>query len=127
MDRVVLTICHEPPPGTNAQRKMHWAKRAQLMQTWRQLAYVAWLDAGRPVVEHPVITATFHYRTNRVRDPDNPYDGLKPIIDGLKRYAWPGDDDAKTIRLNPISIAVDKTNPRVEIAIESADDSGGAS
>lgn len=125
MERVTLTIPAPPPPGINRQDTMHWAARARLRTRWRELAYGAWLEAGRPVIDRPEVTVTLYYSTRRHRDTDNAAAAIKPIIDGLKGHAWPGDDDAETITLLPIRMAVDAEHPRVEITLNRA--SGGGS
>lgn len=121
--RVTLTIPGDPPPGTNAQHRMHWRAVAKLRGYWRTQAWYAWLAAGKPRFEHPRVTVRFVYRQNRRRDLDNLGVAIKPIIDGLRdgghaeRGAF-ADDDAASIDLRPIELSVDASRPRVEVVLE---------
>lgn len=119
MQPVVLVIDSPPPPSLNRQERMHWAARKRLRDRWRRLVQVAWLAAGRPKVVHPRVTVRLYYPGRRP-DPDNAVAAVKPILDGLKGYAWPGDDDASSVELGSVEVYTDRKRPRVEVVLESS-------
>lgn len=117
MSRAVIVVSSPPPPSLNRQERMHWAARKRLRDRWRRMVRVAWLAAGRPKFRRPRIAVRFFYPGRRP-DPDNAVAAVKPILDALKGYAWPGDDDAGSIELGPVELYVDRNRPRVEIVLE---------
>jgi len=114
-ETVVLTISHAPPPGLNAQERMHWAKRRELRRLWAEFAWAEWYKAGRPRFWRPEVEVRLYYKTHRTRDWANAAAAVKPILDGLKGFAFE-DDDTEHIRL-VLSIEVDANKPRVEIVL----------
>lgn len=114
-EAVVLTIPHAPPPSLNAQERWHWTKRRELRRLWAEFAWAAWYEAGRPRFRWPEVEVRLFYPTLRKRDWDNAAAAAKPILDGLKGFAFE-DDDTEHIRL-VLSIEVDSNKPRVEIVL----------
>lgn len=96
---------------------MHWAARKRLRDRWRTLVRVAWLAAGRPKVQSPRITVRLYYPGRRP-DPDNAVAALKPLLDGLKGLAWPGDDDPGSVEIGGVELYTDRRRPRVELVLE---------
>lgn len=121
MTTVRLVIPGDPPPSLNQQERMHWAKRQRIRDWWARQAWMVWLEAGRPRFERAAVRYHLYYRTSRKRDADNCVAACKPILDGLKKHAFP-DDDARTIVILPPAIGADRKNPRVEIEIVELED-----
>ena len=122
---VTLVIPSPPPPSLNRQERLHWAKRKRLREWWAQQAWLAWLRAGKPRFERPIIQYQLYYRTNRLRDADNAIASCKPILDGLKGHAFE-DDHSGVVTILPPVIDVDSDTPRVEIVIREAKVEGTA-
>ena len=62
------------------------------------------------------VTARFFFRTRRRRDRDNLLASLKPAFDGIADARVVA-NDAGMIHM-PVEQYVDRTDPRVEIAVE---------
>lgn len=84
---------HIPAPREwiNANRRDHWAARAELVRTWRSAAYYAAVQARLPKGLAKVrIDAVLRFRTNRHRDAPNYHPTLKAVVDGLATSKRPG-------------------------------------
>jgi crossover junction endodeoxyribonuclease RusA len=92
----------------NMNKKLHWAKKREIVAAWRQAACVygrqsRWKDIGPTVVR-----VTFHVGANRRRDPHNWAPTIKPIVDGFTDAGfWPDDNVAWVAIVDPVFV-VDK-------------------
>lgn len=114
---MILTIPGRPWRSKNEERDLHWGDILRYQSLWAKLAWVAWVEAGRPGFDRCTVTVRLFFPCNARRDRDN-YSGagLKGLLDGLKGRAYPDDADG-VIDLRPVEFHVDKARPRVEIEL----------
>ena len=64
------------------------------------------------------VGVVFYHKTKRKRDEDNAMGSLKAAYDGMVAAGLVGDDDWKHMSRKVPKFRIDKTFPRVEIALE---------
>jgi hypothetical protein len=81
-----------PAERLSLNKKLHWAKRSELVAHWRQAAFVAGRNSGFRDIGPSVVTVRFTVAQHRRRDPHNFVATVKPIVDGLvDAKFWPDD------------------------------------
>lgn len=63
------------------------------------------------------VTATFFFKNNRRRDPDNAMGAIKAVYDGIVDAGLVVDDDAKHMKRGEPEFDVDPEHPRVVLTI----------
>lgn len=93
------------PPSLNALFNMHWAKRNNVKQMWRQWIQIEAKRQALPKISGPIqIGVTFFVKKHLKQiDPDNL--SVKPIFDGLVPQVLDG-DSAEVIK--EIRIRIEK-------------------
>ena len=119
---VTLIIPRCPPRSLNRLLRMHWARRQELMELWRQEVAVAAMRAGRPKFKAAKIRLRLYYDRHPLPDLDNALAAAaKLVLDGLVASGIIPDDDARHVRgLTLAELAVDRKNPRVEVEVSEA-------
>ncbi len=117
MGTPMIVVLPLPPRELSPNARPHWAVKARAVRRYREAAYLSSL-AERPVHPLPLarVTSRFFFRTRRRRDRDNLLASLKPAFDGIAD-AKVITNDAGMIHM-PVEQYVDRTDPRVEIAVE---------
>ena len=64
------------------------------------------------------VTATFFFKDDRRRDPDNAMGAIKAVYDGIVDAGLVIDDDAKHMKRGEPEFDVDPSYPRVVLTIE---------
>lgn len=117
--KVTLLIPRRPLPGQNKQERTYFRHRHEMRKLHADEAAAAWQNAGAPVFAHPKITIRLYYHHPSARgDLDGCFAAIKPLLDGLKRRAWPYDDTRKRFDLAMPEQLVDRVRPRIEIDLE---------
>jgi len=106
-----------PSYNLNPNARPHWRKKAQAVRSYREIAYLLAL-VDRPPAPWTVahVTCRFYFRDLRRRDRDNLLASMKPAFDGLADARVIA-DDAGLIH-QPVEMAVDRGDPRVEVTVE---------
>lgn len=118
MSHVFLTITLPiPHKCLSPNARPHWATKAKQTKIHRQRAKIATLEvlAGN---KPPAVTGyrlAFFFPTNRNRDDDNAMASCKAYRDGIAE-ALRVDDSTLALAGRP-TLAVDASNPRVEITL----------
>jgi len=105
-----------PDKALSPNARVHWAKKAKLTKSYRDVAAWATVVATRPMNpfwKKASYTARFYFKDDRRRDADNAIASLKSALDGVADAGlvvndfalWPERPEFHT----------DKENPRVEI------------
>lgn len=116
----VIVTLPLPSRDLSPNARGHWGKKARAAKKARNDGYLATV-AARIDCQHktPFKTAeahtTFYVRDNRRRDADNLLASLKPSFDSMVDAGLLV-DDCGLVHM-PMTIAVDKLRPRVEILI----------
>jgi hypothetical protein len=114
---VTLVIDRRPPVSPNTLNGGKRREKWQHDRTYRTEAFAAWCNAGRPAYERPRVVVRCYARGDRkVRDRDNQYAAVTPLLNGLKTHAFP-DDDTDTIDLC-VEWHVDNRWEHIEIDLE---------
>ena len=121
---VTLIIPRCPPRSLNRLLRMHWARRHELMELWRQEVAVAAARAGRPRFKAAEVRLRLFYDRYPLPDLDNALAAAsKLVLDGLVRAGILPDDDARHVRgLTIAELAVDRAEPRVEVEVTAVED-----
>jgi hypothetical protein len=96
---IILTI-PKASPSLNSTTRAHWRKYYDQKKLWRQLVWVAKIEAkiyGEPMLEHFRITITRY--AGRLLDIDNLVGGVKPLVDSLKDLCLIVDDSPDRMAL----------------------------
>lgn len=102
MNDIIFTIQFDPGVlSPNRIKGRHWAVTAPLRARARAAARQAWMAAGRPKSEGPVVVNLVIYR-GRVMDNDNAIAACKPIFDGIFNGQITPDDSARWVRIGEI-------------------------
>lgn len=97
----VLTFPWERPP-LNANQRLHWAKKASLTRTVRDLAFLYARRLPKPQA-HITVQLVWVVTDRRRRDSDNIYPTFKAMCDGLVDAGIvPDDTPAYMNKLGPI-------------------------
>jgi len=121
LDPLIVTLPLPPKSlSPNASHGGHWAAKARAIRDYRWAAKMACLSALRDAGDvcawdAAVVEAHFFFRTKHKHDSDNLNASLKSARDGLADAGLVKND--WTIRNAEPVVAVDKTNPRVELWI----------
>jgi len=116
MNSITLEIPRTPPSYSQIIR-MKVKDRIQMKKMWRQeiqVAVIETVDVANFIRGFKVIRIIQH-RKRLIRDPDNLWASVKPILDALKHNALIIDDDFKNIDL--ISVAQCKATEEVKTVI----------
>lgn len=70
-----------PRPLLSANDRLHWAEKARLTRTIRDLTKIA--ARNIPASDHATVRLVWVVRDNRRRDEDNTYPTFKAMCDGL--------------------------------------------
>jgi hypothetical protein len=73
---------HYDPQLLSPNLRLHWRQRAKRTQAAREAARLAWLAAGSPVSDAPVVLHAILRRARRIDD-DNAWGCLKALRDGV--------------------------------------------
>jgi hypothetical protein len=113
---IKITLNDTLPSWNKFYSGMHWAKRKQMADYWHEL--VKWeiiKNKIKKTESRKAISITCYFPNRRSQlDADNLC--AKLIIDGLKNFVMPDDND-KYIGEVCLQSRVDKGNPRTEIII----------
>ena len=111
-----------PPKDVRNNARVHWARKAQAIGTYRMMTHLMALQATgnvKPLWEKAKVHITAYFPTARHMDPANLIDGLKGAFDGLEdagvivndKNLWPE---------RPVIVTKDN-RPRVELTITKED------
>jgi hypothetical protein len=116
---VTITVKIDTNPlSPNRMNSKHWTVQRRLKKAAADVAWKAWLEVGRPVMNCPV-DVHITIRRRRVMDPDNALSSLKAILDVLFKKRIVPDDSAEWVRYLPIKQQTGKAmTPEVEFRIE---------
>lgn len=84
------------------RRGGHWAQRAKVVKTAREIARNCWQLAGSPTSDVPVRVSVL-CRRGRTMDTCNIVGGLKPVLDGVFVKALTPDDTPKWLTLGQVA------------------------
>jgi len=90
-------------PGPNSRQ--HWGARHKANARARLCASWAWVEAGRPRFDGPVVVDIVIVCNGPQRDPDNSLATLKPVIDGIFSGNATPDDSHRWVRYGRIEWA----------------------
>lgn len=82
---VTVTISVTVPAGlvVASNQRLHWAVEAGRVAKIREMAWGAWVAAGRPQFESACIVVGIDYPDRRRRDAANLHPTLKALVDGM--------------------------------------------
>ena len=113
----LLVIDRHPPQSLNTVLSMNRWRRSKHATLWKDEAAAAWIMAGRPYYEKCSVWITLYARGDRqIQDAENLAGACKPILDGLKKRAFP-DDSIDVIGTPYYMRRIDNERPRVEIEL----------
>jgi len=117
MGSSMVIVLPLPPRELSPNVRPHWAAKARAVRRYREAAYLSAL-AERPArpLQAARVTSRFFFCNRRRRDRDNLLASLKPAFDGIADARMVA-NDAGMIHM-PVEQYVDRTDPRVEIAVE---------
>lgn len=104
---IEITLHGCDPGRLSLNNGMHYQTRYRKQKAAKRAAHAAWMAAGRPRSEVPVIVDIV-VRRGRSMDHDNIVSGLKGSIDGLFKDAITPDDSAKWVELGAIVLETGK-------------------
>ena len=124
--RLIIPRC--PPRSLNRLLRMHWARRRELMELWRQEVAVAAIQAGRPQLQAARLRFTLVYDRVPLPDVDNALAVVaKLCLDGLVNAGVLPDDGPEHVRCVELeSLRVERGMGRVEICLVAEEDAGRA-
>jgi hypothetical protein len=96
---VVPFDCNRLSPN----HRNHWATKAAHVKAARLSAGVAWLRAGSPRFDAPVVCQITIRRARKI-DPDNALASCKALIDGIFGGNLTPDDSAQWVEFLPVVI-----------------------
>ncbi len=117
-----------PLPNSNSlsHGTGHWRKTASLRAAMREDARTVTiaaiheqLNGDAPGLEHAVINYAFYWPDNRARDEANYISACKPYVDGIVDVGVMRDDKWQVLSTGSVTSGIDRTDPRVELVIES--------
>jgi Holliday junction resolvase RusA-like endonuclease len=85
------------PPSLNVYLHQHWRDRSKVRDEWCELVMAAACGQPRPPLGYKRVTVTLYLR--RLRDLDNAYGGIKPLVDALRLRGLIEDDAPDCIEL----------------------------
>jgi crossover junction endodeoxyribonuclease RusA len=110
-----------PPKELSPNARVHWAKKAKLTASLRELACVRALfvimanGCAKPQWEKASVLVEWFHRTAMHPDPDNCRGSLKAVYDGMQSAGVYLND--RYLTHLPIIFAKDASNPRVVLTI----------
>lgn len=115
--RLVLDL---PPRELSPNARVHWARKAKAVRTYRMMAFIAARNAIRPALpwERAEARVAFYFSVVRRRDSHNFAAALKACWDGIVDAGVLADDSGLTVHAP--TMAVDRKCPRVEIELTEA-------
>lgn len=93
---MMLTI-DSVPPSLNAYLHLHWRERSKVRDEWCALIMAAMAGQERPGPGYKRVLVTLYLA--RLRDLDNAYGGIKPLVDALRLRGLIEDDAPDCIEL----------------------------
>jgi len=111
-----------PHKHLSPNSRCHWRAKAKAVKAYRAqagLEVMAETCGERWLWKEATVECRFYFKDIRRRDADNLLASMKSAFDGLADAGLVENDAAFTYL--PVQQAKDKTNPRVEIAIERKD------
>src|SRR5699024_9235992 len=81
----------------NANKRYHWARKAELTRYWRNMAAPMATAAKAPTLERAHVTLTFHRADKRDFDPSNLSPTSKACVDGLVDAGVVPDDSRRVV------------------------------
>ena len=103
----------------NAERRMHWGKRAGLVRPMREAARVEALKAQIPRLQRLGVTATPRQARGRLADVAGPYPAVKAAVDGLVDAGILPDDSpeflASLVQTAPVRSGCVRSGVRVDM------------
>ena len=117
MSAVTFTI-PRVPPSPNEVMRMHWGDRRKLWPMWRQEIAVALSPEQREEIwkwRQARILVSIHQRRRKLLDHDNLYGSVKPILDGIVRCGWVGDDSPEFLCLQRVTQEIGKPETRITV------------
>ncbi len=122
MNTLEITLPHPPRILSPNGRPGHYMQKARATKKYRRDAVYATMHAcsakGQEWELHlpkATVQATFYYRLQRRRDPDNLLASIKAAFDGLVKAGLLKDDNGLTHL--PTQVAIDKADPRVVLTV----------
>ena len=91
------------PGDTAPNRRLHSFGRSRLAHKAREAGLVAWMLAGRPRTEKPIVIDVVAYRLKPLDD-DAVTGGLKSVRDGICVAALVANDDMKRVRWGHVRV-----------------------
>ena len=113
---MILLALSLPPKELHPNSRVHWAAKARAVKAYRQQTGIMTLLWQHLHWKRVTVQATFYFKTSRRRDGDNLLASLKPAFDGLVDAGVLVDDSGITHL--PVTVKIDKENPRVELRIK---------
>jgi Holliday junction resolvase RusA-like endonuclease len=118
----MLIVLPLPPRECSPNWRGHWTKRAAAVKCYREHA---WAEALANIHMEPgmpwraaTVKCHFVFKRPGRRDKDNLLARMKAAFDGFADAGMVADDADFTYQ--PVSVAVDRDNPRVEVTITEA-------
>lgn len=106
------------PPSLNVYMNLHWRERSRLRDDWTMLVMAASAGCAPLQAGYKRVCVTLHLR--RLRDVDNAYGGIKPLVDALRHRGLIADDDPGSIELVMRQYKCKVKDERTEVMIEEA-------
>jgi crossover junction endodeoxyribonuclease RusA len=109
----------QPAELLNMNDRLHWAKKARIVNAWRTATKWGTHAARGAQQFHGLppstVTITLPVKGNRRRDPANYYATVKPIVDGLVDAGlWPDDTPEWVTTTEPV---LDPTAAEVTVTV----------
>lgn len=87
------------PPTLNEIRRMHYHEQARVKLQWEQMVGIeVRMQKLKPMDKPAIVTYRFHFKDNRVRDPDGYAYSAKAIQDGLVKNGILPDDSFRYVK-----------------------------
>lgn len=122
-----MVIPRNPPRSLNRLLRMHWARRRELLETWRQEIAVAAIQAGRPRLQAARVRFILVYDRPPLPDVDNALAAVaKVCLDGLVAAGvLPNDGPEHVLGVELEAMRVERGAGRVEIYLVEVDSAPG--
>lgn len=104
------------PPSMNEWKNWHWGKQGKYKDELSDAISKLAICFGLPQFERATIQFIHHFKTNRLRDPQDNY-APKFLMDALVRAGILVDDNGELVTVPVAELKVDKEKPRSEIFI----------
>jgi len=106
------------PPTLNELKRMHYLEQSRVKKRWQQLVMIECkVQKLKPVNTPVIVTYRFHFKDNRIRDPDGYSYSAKPIQDGLVRSGIISDDNFNVVNELRIAKGENRKVPGITVEI----------